>query len=476
MEADDAPTAPDVVEPSVSRWGTFFGASSRVQSERRRPEKEGLRKMLTTIIFRRDVEEAVDRRAHEEEAALHCLTPGELQELAKETFAKLYPDYVPPTTLAGRRANPIGYHMIDHTQAGKVPSIPNRSTYETHKIHGGIRAAFRMQSADEDRRFEFLRKQLIHGNIYGLPRGGENQAQDYEKTYAACFEGLSLAKPGRAVKLSGAISMCNSLLYLSLVGTNLSKGIDDMVTSLSNHPSLTRLNLSGTRLGPEGAASLGEILSENASIRHVDVSLNGIEDEGCEVVCKGVLRNRSSAVNSLNLSTNKIGAKGGHQLSMLIRDHVRLRELVLWRNNLGAKPVVSEKAGFDYMAEVLPQASMLFHIDVGHNNIRPDSIDLLISLSDISFVPSGSPSHKPPATADTSSSGSGIGAGPLYGSPPSSNPSPQRTSKRKPPTRHLAITAGNQVLPDQLRQLSQYYEVTPYTPHSRANTAAYSFK
>eukprot|EP01064_Diplonema_japonicum_P009001 TRINITY_DN16474_c0_g1_i1.p1 TRINITY_DN16474_c0_g1~~TRINITY_DN16474_c0_g1_i1.p1 ORF type:complete len:532 (+),score=93.06 TRINITY_DN16474_c0_g1_i1:41-1597(+) len=494
--AEDKTSSNQSHEEKKGRWGTVLKNvwkgpdKSAAAVSQKESKRAGLRSMLRTIIFNNENEDTAAELPFNEELALHCLTPEELQTVAKEAFQHHYPEYSPPTTMQARKEHPLGFHIVDYKKSGRFPEAPTRKQWESARSHNGIRSAFRVSSVDEDRRVEFICKQLAHNNLKGVVSVGNPSA---EKVYVASFQGMSLKESGRGVRLGGSLAFCDTLVFLSLSGTGIGPSFSDVGTSLSNHPSLTRLNVSGARLGIDGSKILGQILQKNGKLRHVDASLNNMQDEGCEAVCKGILSNRMSKLGSLNLSTNKIGAKAGMHLSMLIRDHAKLRELMLWRNNLGTRPLILDKSGFDYIVEVLPSASELFHLDVAHNNIHSEAVEQLISACEVTFIPSGGRAKnrfsfdegsddvaslkmfESEESTEVGAAGAGAGSSANWISLNTAVKKDIQTPSKNLPLRHITIVAGNEVFPDHLRQLSNYFEITPYTTASRGGTAAIKF-
>ncbi|KAJ9441966.1 RAN GTPase-activating protein 1 [Diplonema papillatum] len=467
-------------------------------------------KNIFSLLMGTFEEEEVEE-APKEEHLLHCLTPEELQDLAVSAFSKMYPNYQHPLSLVKRREHRLGFNIVDYKQAGRLPECPNREQYETTSTHGAVRHAFRISAFDEEKRFDFLCKQLSYGNRWGtpMPPPTGSTAQDLEDavlrrkycfpqaTFIANFHNISLRPgTGRTVKIAGSLAFCKTILCLSLIGTGLTdSGLADLVSVLDEHPSLTRLNLQANKLGEKGAARLGDILRKNTTLRHVDVSLNDIGNAGTQAITSALLANPKSSVHYLNISTNRISAKGGFYLSLLIRDFPQLRYLVLWRNNLGVKPISLDRCGFDYLAEVLPTLPHLYHLDVSYNNITPASVQVLLDahakeakqarvsasadfrLANLSDSESSSSSDESGSTTSSkwatmkkalfNNTQSSLGST-FFRAAASPKAAPAKPPPpRELPRRHLVITQGNDVDYVQQSALPKYYEIEPYTDASR---------
>jgi Ran GTPase-activating protein (RanGAP) involved in mRNA processing and transport len=113
-------------------------------------------------------------------------------------------------------------------------------------------------------------------------------------------------------------------------------GCADLVWLIQSHfQSLRTLSLSQCELGCAGAKSIAKLLAlKNIPILELDVSNNGLGDEGTAVVCDAAADSETLAV--LNISKNGIGRGGIAGLSRLLSNSATLRSLdVSWNNIRG---------------------------------------------------------------------------------------------------------------------------------------------
>ena len=101
---------------------------------------------------------------------------------------------------------------------------------------------------------------------------------------------------------------------------------------------LQKLSLRGCSLDPSKLDVIGEMLSNNKSIKSVDLSGNNITDEGIEKLVHHLMDNKN--IKQIDLYNNKITADGVTHLSKLItREHLALTIIELFDNPLKDKGV-----------------------------------------------------------------------------------------------------------------------------------------
>ena len=71
-----------------------------------------------------------------------------------------------------------------------------------------------------------------------------------------------------------------------------------------------QLDLSGNKLGPEGAAALAPAIAVSASVTKILVCGNDLRDEGTIILCDALRESTVSKVQELDLSVNDIGPDG----------------------------------------------------------------------------------------------------------------------------------------------------------------------
>jgi hypothetical protein len=97
---------------------------------------------------------------------------------------------------------------------------------------------------------------------------------------------------------------------------------------------LVHLDLSGNRIGPEGAESLAGVLGQCAALAHLDLCHNDIGEAGAESLA-GVL-GQCAALAHLSLWDNGIGADGAESLAGVLAQCAALTHLELCFNQISA--------------------------------------------------------------------------------------------------------------------------------------------
>jgi len=168
-------------------------------------------------------------------------------------------------------------------------------------------------------------------------------------------------------------------------------GCTDLIWLIQSHfQSLRTLSLSQCELGCAGAKSIAKLLTlKNIPILELDVSNNGLGDEGTAVVCDAAADSETLAV--LNMSKNGIGRGGTAGLSRLLSNSGSLRSLdVSWNNIRGdaahllcdgisqsmtlinlnlAWNGLGEASGCNALHDALKWSNMLKIIDLSENRV-----------------------------------------------------------------------------------------------------------
>jgi Ran GTPase-activating protein (RanGAP) involved in mRNA processing and transport len=101
---------------------------------------------------------------------------------------------------------------------------------------------------------------------------------------------------------------------------------------ISDNLTLKQLNVSGCGLRSNGAAAIGDGLGKNHSLKVLLVASNGFEEEKINILADGLLRN--SALQALDLSYNRLTDRAGTWIGSAIRTHSTLSQLLLRDNEL----------------------------------------------------------------------------------------------------------------------------------------------
>ena len=115
-------------------------------------------------------------------------------------------------------------------------------------------------------------------------------------------------------------------LYLGGCGLT-SDGVGEVVSGLSENHSLRELDLTGNRIGSEGAVSVATMLKTNSSLERLSLGGCGIGSSGG--VELGAALERNKTLRYLRLSYNELGDDGVRGLSAGLENNSSLEELEL---------------------------------------------------------------------------------------------------------------------------------------------------
>ena len=77
-------------------------------------------------------------------------------------------------------------------------------------------------------------------------------------------------------------------------------------------------SLSNNCLGAAGAAALAPALAANGALTALDLSYNGLKDEGVSAVCEVIQSNKETKLASLNFKYNAIGPVGANSVAAMV--------------------------------------------------------------------------------------------------------------------------------------------------------------
>ena len=78
------------------------------------------------------------------------------------------------------------------------------------------------------------------------------------------------------------------------------------------------LDLSGKKLGVASTIVIASLISVNGSLTALDLSSNGLMDEGVSAVCEAIQSNKETKLSSLNFGYNGIGPVGANALAAMV--------------------------------------------------------------------------------------------------------------------------------------------------------------
>jgi len=191
---------------------------------------------------------------------------------------------------------------------------------------------------------------------------------DYPNSNAALFPDLQL--------LSQLFTISDTLSVLDITGTRIGPEGAACFADLRN-VLIRDLRMEGCDLGPAGADKIGEMLYHNNSIVSIDLSSNDIKDSGVERLVYNLSKNNH--LQHLNLWGNKITADGASHLRRLIAsDHPTLTSIELSGNDLKDEGVYVILSSLTVTME---------HIGLREVGITSSSCPIIgASLSKIKFI------------------------------------------------------------------------------------------
>ena len=127
---------------------------------------------------------------------------------------------------------------------------------------------------------------------------------------------------------------------------------------------LKHINLRNIRLYDDGAWAFASFMQRNSLIESIDLSNNGISDEGMMAI-GACVDNRLSRLHTLNLNGNGFGVDGAKYLLKAFNDSNAIAHLELCANRLGDD-------GCDAMCELIKHHTNLRHIYLDNNYIGND--------------------------------------------------------------------------------------------------------
>lgn len=148
-----------------------------------------------------------------------------------------------------------------------------------------------------------------------------------------------------------ALRVNKHLRRLGLSGTETGdEGVQAIATGMVKHnKALVELNLSESGIGDVALGALSKVwaaLNSGLRLRSVDLSANGITDEGVAVLCTALVRNPVAALAYLNLNFNRIGDIGARALSLCLASNKNLTMLHLRKNGISTQGAAALKAAW----------------------------------------------------------------------------------------------------------------------------------
>ena len=288
----------------------------------------------------------------------------------------------------------------------KVLKVPRRMTTEMFEDRGNEALLYAGRRLNDCRRLQFEDKDRIKETTERdrLAREQRNaRPQDslrWWQTRAALEERDLLrtlqAQNGRFKP--ELLLNAKDIVICNLTGCKLGdEAMNWVSTFVSQNGTLRRLNLQANKITVDGVNNLYAGLRETKSLIDLDISLNPLGDDGLAALVGAFTENmRFTKIQKLNLSTCDLSPSACYHIQRLIRDFPTLEVLLLWRNRLGvvtagdasqktsnyggaagnASSGVFGSASGDYLVtglqlilDELKHNTTLLHLDLSCNNI-----------------------------------------------------------------------------------------------------------
>ncbi|KAK3260834.1 hypothetical protein CYMTET_30231 [Cymbomonas tetramitiformis] len=200
-----------------------------------------------------------------------------------------------------------------------------------------------------------------------------------------CIERLELSKnpgPGDrgikelAVILNRYLHKMQILTELKLSSVNLTdRQVNELSKHLSQNRSVRTLDLSGNCIGDVGAGSLGVVFTENTTLRDVNLSWNNIKSPGAKVLAHGL--KDSFSIHKFNISWNGLGDTGGGFFGEMMYTNNSIKELDMSYARVGVDACM-------VIAEGLKKNMRLEYLSLNGNPLGEEGGRLLMAAVEVS--------------------------------------------------------------------------------------------
>ena len=183
-----------------------------------------------------------------------------------------------------------------------------------------------------------------------------------------------LRDEGATALIDGALKCSASrLVSLDLSFNDLGAASADAISRilLSQKSGLTKLDLTGNKLGPQGAAGLASGLSHNTTLTGLSLLGNGIEQEGAQKVATALTKNKT--LTAIWLGDNMLKDAGTSAIVdalLSVGAGSRLAQLDLSSNGIGS-------AGLKDIIKLLSQSPMLTSLSLAGTKLEFTDTDAL---------------------------------------------------------------------------------------------------
>lgn len=140
--------------------------------------------------------------------------------------------------------------------------------------------------------------------------------------------------------LADIVAKSESIELVDLRNNEITEaGAIELAKTLSQNKSLLTLNLSGNKIGDEGAAALALALAQHTKLEHLPLDDISLTDAGMAQVCKGLVaaveKKGKTGLSVLRLSKNNIKCEGTSHVASVLSKDANISGLDLSHNGIG---------------------------------------------------------------------------------------------------------------------------------------------
>ena len=146
-------------------------------------------------------------------------------------------------------------------------------------------------------------------------------------------------------------------LLLAAVGCAGSGEVLGIPVQMMRDDSVSELDLRKRNIGVQGGMLLAHLVPIMGGLTALDLSCNGLRDEGVSAVCEAVQSNNETKLASLNFKNNHIGPGGANAVAAMVAVTGALTKLSLAQNKL-------EEAATKAICKALEQNTTLKELDI----------------------------------------------------------------------------------------------------------------
>jgi NLR family CARD domain-containing protein 3 len=139
------------------------------------------------------------------------------------------------------------------------------------------------------------------------------------------------------------------------------EGVEHLAAGLQGNKTLQVLDLRSNDIGPEGALAISSVLPQARSLKRMCLGMNEIGDGGASALAQW-LKDDGCSLEVLDLSENGIEEDGASALATMLLTNKRLRDLNLAFNRVGSN-------GASFIAHALEHNDTLHRLSLRRNNI-----------------------------------------------------------------------------------------------------------